>query len=232
MSQGMSEIIHRLKTCFPRGYMNFNNEFIAHRQANRNYGCACCALRNCTNAEEVICAAIESFSYDCCKSRPFKSSDVNIDFRQYMIDGMNDFLGTAFTENEFATIYVHLGNRADRQLTLLFVDSGYNVQMLRSRRQERLVSADKLLKIINGLEYKARTLEQTRGGNDVLRKLVPKLIEDAATVRIMTITHCWECKYWTGEDDGSSEYGYCSRYKCSKEKGGYCDVGRKKTESE
>ena len=95
-----------------------------------------------------------------------------------------------------------------------------------------MVSADKLLKIINGLEYKARTLEQTRGGNDVLRKLVPKLIEDAATVRIMTITHCWECKYWTGEDDGSSEYGYCSRYKCSKEKGGYCDVGRKKTESE
>ena len=127
MIQGMSEIIHRLKCCFPKGYMNFNNEFIAHRQANRNYGCACCALRNCTNAEEVICAAIESFSYDCCKSRPFKSSDVNVDFRQYMIDGMNDFLGTAFTENEFATIYVHLGNRADRQLTLLFVDSGYNV---------------------------------------------------------------------------------------------------------
>ena len=83
---------------------------------------------------------------------------------------------------------------------------------------------------INGLEYRARTLEQTRGGNDVLRKLVPKLIEEADTVKIMTVTHCCECRLWQGIVDEASTSGFCFRYQCEKHRTGYCDVGRKKTE--
>ena len=180
----MNDAINRLKTCFSDSTINYFNEFIAHRCANRHYGAACCKLGGCKTAEDVISAALEMLTIDCCKSAPFETLDANQRFHKYMLKGMNKLLGKAFTEKQYLAIYTRIGNGINHQLTVDFIRSGYDLKVLRDSRTERIISADRLLAAINGLEYRARSLEQMRGGNDVLRRLLPKLIADQPTILI------------------------------------------------
>lgn len=228
MAQAITDVLQRLRKAFPGGTVNYNNEFIAHRQANRQYGSACCSLRHCSTGIDVICAVIESFSYDCCKSRPFNTGDANVSFRIFMVTGMNEFLGTAFTENDFCTIYSYLGCGINRNLTVDFINSGYDLKVLIAQKKTLLISVEDLLDAINGVEYRARTLEQMRGGNDVLRKLLPKLIKSMRMHRALSIVHCNGCEQWKPYDGENDEYGRCQRYGITKHRQGYCDLGKLK----
>ena len=226
MNPTTDETLNRLCLCFPNGYVNYNQELIADRRANRQYGGACCRLRDCETDADIICAVIESLSYDCCKSRPYKTPDANVDFRRYMIAGMNAFLGTSFSESDFLTVHTHIGSAINRPLTAAFVRSGYDLTILKKHKRERMISADLLLETINGLEYKAKSLEQMRGGNDVLRRLIPKLINQQASIRIVSVIRCEKCEYWIRHKDDN--YGTCSKYICTKHETGYCDCGKEK----
>ena len=48
-----------------------------------------------------------------------------------MLHGINDFLGTRFSEQDMALIYQRLGNRIRHKLTIQFVESGYNMELLK-----------------------------------------------------------------------------------------------------
>ena len=226
MNPVTDEILGRLCSCFPNGCVNYNQEFIADRRANRQYCGVCSRLRDCETDEDIICAVIESLSYHCCKSRPYKTPEANVDFRRYMITGMNAFLGTSFSENDFLTIHTHIGCAINRALTATFVRSGYDLTVLKMNKRERMISPDLLLETINGLEYKAKSLEQMRGGNDVLRRLIPKLITQQASVRVVSVIRCGKCEHWTRHKD--ENYGKCSKYYCTKYETGYCDCGKEK----
>lgn len=222
MENEMQKTMERLQKCFPKGCLNYDNELIADRTANRQTGGACCRLRGCQTAEDVICAAIESLSYDCSKSRPFKTPPANVDFRAYMVKGMNKFLGTAFKESDFALMFHRLGCGINRKLTREFVRSGCNMDILRHHKNEKLISADRLLETLNGLEYRARTLEQTRGGNDVLRNLLPKVIAEQKGLRSLQIVNCEKCQYWEPVQSRCILSGRIKR------KDGFCDEGKEK----
>ena len=182
MSEAASKAAGRLKQCFPEGALNYYDEFIAHMGANRHYGAACCKLGGCKTEEEALAAALEMLTIDCCKSRPFEAPDANDRFHKYMQKGMNKLLGKGFTQKQYMEIYAAIGNGINHQLTVDFIRSGYNIGILRANRQERLISMDRLLATINGVEYRARSLEQMRGGNDVLRRILPKLIAEQPIV--------------------------------------------------
>lgn len=186
MNEGITEMVEQLQQCFPDGRLNYYNEFIAHRGANRHYGAACCKLGGCESAEDVIAAALEMLTIDCCKSAPFETPDANSRFHKYMLKGMNKLLGKAFTEKQYLGIYTCIGNGINHQLTVDFIRSGYDLKVLRDSRTERLISEDRLLADINKLEYRARSYDQIRGGNDVLRRLLPKLIAEQPTVEILS----------------------------------------------
>ena len=185
MNKEINEMVEQLQQCFPDGRLNYYNEFIANRGANRHYGAACLKLGGCETEEDVIAAALERLTIDCCKSAPFETPDANSRFHKYMLKGMNKLLGKVFTEKQYLGIYTCIGNGINHQLTVDFIRSGYDLKVLRDSRTERLISADRLLATLNGLEYKAKTLEQMRGGNDVLRRLLPKLIAEQPTVEII-----------------------------------------------
>lgn len=212
--------MEQLCKCFPKGWLNYDNELIADRNANRQYGGACCRLRGCETAEDVICAAIESLAYDCSKSRPFKTPGANVDFRAYMRKGLNAFLGVELTEHDYAQIFAKLGCGINRKLTREFVRAGCDMEVLRKHKAEKLISADQLLETLNGLEYRARTLEQSRGGNDVLRNLLPKVIAKQKTLRTMQLVTCDRCRSW------SPENGRCALTGRKKRKDGFCDEGK------
>ena len=188
MNEKVTQMVDLLKQCFPDGRLDYFNSFIAHRGANRHYGAACCKLADCETAEDVIAAALEMLTIDCCKSAPFETVDANDRFRKYMLQGMNKLLGKAFTQKQYLAIYTCIGNGINHQLTVDFIRSGYDIKVLRDSRLERFISMDKLLADLNKLEYRARSYDQMRGGNDVLRRLLPKLIAEQPVVEIHKTT--------------------------------------------
>ena len=53
------------------------------------------------------------------------------DTRKWYLDGINKYLGTNFTHEDIEQIYCKLGNEVNRSLTLKFIDSNYNMEVLK-----------------------------------------------------------------------------------------------------
>lgn len=213
----MVQTIKTLGECFPGGYVNFDQEFVAHRRAG-----AVCDMKGCTSPLELRCRVIEQLVGHCCKTRPFKGAEANVSFRRFMMEGMGRFLGVKLVESEYELVYERLGNGIDRQLTVEWVRSGYDLRVLRQKASEKLISVERLLEAVAGVQYRARSLEQVRGGEDVLRRLLPKLLAQLPAVRVTQVGRCENCDHWQPEED-PAERGLCLRCLCVKGMFGYCD---------
>lgn len=122
-------IVKRLKEAFSNGYLQLcGNEFIAHKEANE-YFC----LEDCETELDVKCKVVEWLSRGAHKTCPFNSNLQNERFHNYMLNGINDFLGTDFTEDDIELIYTELGNCVNHELTIKFVNSGYDMTLLAER---------------------------------------------------------------------------------------------------
>ena len=47
---------------------------------------------------------------------------------------INYLLDTNFTHEDYQYIYVHLGNRVNHDLTIRFIKSGYNIELLKEKK--------------------------------------------------------------------------------------------------
>ena len=56
-----------------------------------------------------------------------------------MLNGVNDFLGTDFTESDIEEIYTYLGNRCNHEKTVRFIESNYDMSILKGGEKEWLV---------------------------------------------------------------------------------------------
>lgn len=123
-----SIVTKRLAKSFPNSYINSSLEFIAHEKANEYF-----RLEDCNNEFDVICKVLEWLSMGAHKTCPFNSKLKNKMFHNFMLNGINNFLGTDFTEEDMAVIYDRLGNRVNHKLTERFVLSGYDMLLLKRR---------------------------------------------------------------------------------------------------
>lgn len=121
-------MFYELYKCFPRSFVNENGEFIAHTKANQYFN-----LSNCDTEFDVKCKVLEWFSRGAYKSEPFESDRQNQKLHEFMLSGINRFLGTQFTEDDMETIYTYLGNCCNHALTVEFVNSGYDMAVLAER---------------------------------------------------------------------------------------------------
>ena len=119
----------QLAKCFPRSFVNGCGEFIAHAKANQYFN-----LANCETELDVKCKVLEWFSRGAYKSEPFDSDRQNQKLHEFMLSGINKFLGTQFTEDDMETIYTYLGNCCNHSLTVEFVNSGYDMAVIAERR--------------------------------------------------------------------------------------------------
>lgn len=111
---------------FPNSFVNRCGEFIAHREANEYF-----ILESCETEMDVKCKVLEWFSRGAYKTVPFGSRVKNDRFHQFMLDGINTYLATNFTEDDMEVIYTRLGNGVNRALAMKFVESGYNLELLK-----------------------------------------------------------------------------------------------------
>ena len=119
------EIIDSLGKSFPKGFINTHGEFIAYPRTNLYFN-----LATCENLLDVKCKVLEWFSRDASKAIPFRSHWRNEEYQSTIRNEINDFLGTNFSSEEMLTIYCALGNRINHDLTVKFVNSGYDMAVL------------------------------------------------------------------------------------------------------
>lgn len=126
------EVAKKLMRCFPRSFINYRGEFIAHEKSNTYFN-----LDSCENEQEVKCKVVEWLSRAAHKTAPFRSTKSNNELHRFVLDGVNAFLETAFTFDDMDLIYTYLGNAVNHGLTIKFVESGYDMEVLREYERKR-----------------------------------------------------------------------------------------------
>ena len=119
-------VTKKLAKAFPKSFINSALEFIAHREANEWF-----RLEDCECEFDVKCKVLEWFSRGAYKTEPFYDYDKNEEFHNFMLNGINVFLGTDFTEEDMEIIYTYLGNRCNHEKTEKFIESGYDMEVLK-----------------------------------------------------------------------------------------------------
>lgn len=124
------EITRRLKSAFPKAFINCNLEFIALPEVNSYF-----ILEDCMDEEDVIAKCLEWLSRDAHCSLHFDSDKKNQWCYQYHLRGINQFCGTSFTMDDMDEIYTHLGNKCNHAKTLAFIRSGYDMNVLKYKEK-------------------------------------------------------------------------------------------------
>lgn len=122
------EMACKLMRSFPESFINYRGEFIAHKKSNTYL-----IFSNCETLKDLQCKVLEWFSRAAYKTEPDYTDKSNNKFHRFMLDGVNDFLGTTFTFDDMELIYTYLGNAVNHSLTLKFVESGYDMEVLEKK---------------------------------------------------------------------------------------------------
>lgn len=122
------DVVKKLMNCFDRSFINQHGEFIAHEKGNSFF-----ILENCKDEMDIKCKVLEWFSRDAHKTEPFNTYKKNDEFNNFMLNGINAFLDTDFTKDDMELIYTYLGNACNHNKTIRFIESGYDLAILKER---------------------------------------------------------------------------------------------------
>ena len=73
----------------------------------------------------------------CYKTEPYRTSKRNIEYQQKYISAFNKALGTKFNIYELEDIYTYLGNGCNKPIAIKFIESGYDLNVLKQLIAER-----------------------------------------------------------------------------------------------
>lgn len=119
-------MVVKLARAFPGGFLNGQGEFIAHEKGNAYF-----LLTDCDTELDVKCKVLEWLSRDAYKSTPFHRGVQNIKFRRFIFDGICKFLEYDFSFEDMEEIYTYIGNRVNHAKTVRFIESGYDLSVLK-----------------------------------------------------------------------------------------------------
>lgn len=133
----LKEIIDNLLDCFPKSFINKRNEFIGLYKYKDRVVNSWFRLDNVSNELELKCKVLEYFSRPSFKGftfadQPIRERRMGEEVYKYHLEGINKFLGTGFTTNQIEEIYCRLGNGVNRSLCIKFIESNYDLRILRS----------------------------------------------------------------------------------------------------
>ena len=117
----------RLLECFPGSKLNSKGEFIVDERNNIYF-----ILKNCETDLDVKCKVLEWVSRSASSAIPYKTEKKNKRYNDAMRKYINHFLDTDFSQEEMEDIYTYLGNACDHKKTIRFIESGYDMQILRN----------------------------------------------------------------------------------------------------
>ena len=105
--------------------------------------------------KNVFCFSLEEIESDielkrrfisvvsrCYKTQPYRTFKRNIEYQQKYISAFNKALGTKFNADEIAYIYTYLGNGCNKPIAIKFVESGYDLNVLKRLIDEKKKKID------------------------------------------------------------------------------------------
>lgn len=125
MNPEIKEELQHLMHCFPKSFINYNNELVLHPKINYSF-----LLDDCHNPRDVKAKVLMWFSRPCCKAVVYKSEKRNDKFYKEMTARLSEYLGVGLTVEQVMAIYQNLGNAVRKDLTYKFIDSGYDFKVL------------------------------------------------------------------------------------------------------
>ncbi len=125
MNNLMGEIQETMKH-FKNSYINNNLEVILLPKTNGYF-----AIKNCRNEVDIKCKIIENISRDCFKTQHYSRLKDNKKMWQENLMALNNALKTDFSQQDIELIYNKLGNGINHKLTKKFVESDFNMEVLK-----------------------------------------------------------------------------------------------------
>jgi len=127
----MTDEIFEVMKHFNGSYINSCGELIISVKGNVYF-----TAINCKSIVDVICKLLEWCSRPIAKGEPYSSKKRNIEWRNSLLCGYNNYLGTNFTQDDMYWIYNKLGNAVNHELTLKFIRSNFDLSLVRPQKSE------------------------------------------------------------------------------------------------
>lgn len=113
----ISIIVHALQV-FPKSFLNDSNEIILEPKNNVYF-----RLEEVNTVLDFKCKMLAWVS------RPI-AKGLNKYWTPRVLKSFNELMGTNFTKDEMYKVYDRLGNDVNRQLTIRFIESNYDLALL------------------------------------------------------------------------------------------------------
>ncbi len=126
----INEIFEVMKH-FDGSYINRFGELILSDRGNVYF-----TATDCETKVDVICKLLEWCSRPIAKGMPYATNKRNIEWRNSLLCGYNNYLGTNFTQEDMYWIYDKLGNAVNPKLTLEFIYSGFDLSLVEPQKSE------------------------------------------------------------------------------------------------
>lgn len=127
----MTDEVFKLMHHFPDSKINMCGEVVLDIKTNTSF-----IVKGVEDPMVITYKLLEWASRPIAKGQPYADERRNIVYRRSMLLGVNNYLGTHFTEADMYVIYDRLGNAINRELTTLFVESGFDMAVLRMQQEK------------------------------------------------------------------------------------------------
>ncbi len=127
-----TETLMDLFAAFPRSHINHALEFVADPRANEWF-----RLEDCETRFDAERKVIQFLSRGAFKTEPYGTKKSNVAFHKKQLAGINKFCGTRFTPGDMELIYTYLGNGCHADICKRFIQSGYDMTILKALRAQR-----------------------------------------------------------------------------------------------
>ena len=135
MNDSIKDFLIKIMSAFPHSFIKYFE-----------YG----GFEMILDEKNVFCFSLEEIESDielkrrfisivsrCYKTQPYRTFKSNIEYQQKYISAFNKALGTKFNIYELEDIYTYLGNGCNKPIAIKFIESGYDLNVLKQLIAER-----------------------------------------------------------------------------------------------
>lgn len=127
----MTDEVFELMRCFPYSKIIPCGEVVLD---NKNQ--LCFKVKGLETKKQIIYKLLEWGSRPIAKGCPYSSEKSNREWRRSLLLGYNNYLKTNFTESDIWLVYDRLGNAINHELTVKFVESNFDMEILKEGAEE------------------------------------------------------------------------------------------------
>ena len=111
---------------FSGSFINRGEELILDPNTNLYF-----SIKQIKTKTDLYKKIISACSRDACKTAPYGKEHLNEQYQKKVRDRLNSFLNVHFSEEEWMLIYTYLGNGCNGDLCDKFIESGFDLQIIK-----------------------------------------------------------------------------------------------------